>query len=67
MTNKEVILEMYKSMLKGTKFVEIETYLKNHTTLQGYPRKVVRDNLSSIQKRLEIVDLLLKESLDFCQ
>ena len=64
MSNKQAILEMYECMSKGMHFVEIETYLKNHTTLTGYQLKLVRDNMASIQRRFNDIVLILGETLD---
>ena len=66
MQNKEVILDIYKSMANGTKFVEIETYLRNHTTLDEHALKVIRDNLSHIQRSFEDIQYILLECLNFC-
>lgn len=64
MSNRKVILEMYECMSKGMHFLEIETYLKNHTTLTGYQLKLVRDNMASIQRRFDDIVLILGETLD---
>lgn len=64
MSNKQAILEMYECMSKGMHFVEIETYLKNHTTLTGWKLKMVRDNMASIQRRFNDIVLILAETLD---
>ena len=64
MSNKQVILEMYECVSKGMHFVEIETYLKNHTTLTGYQLKLVRDNMASIQRHFQDIVLILEETLD---
>lgn len=66
MDNKQEVLSMIRLMEKGCKFVEIPTYLKNHTTLDEYQRKVVAQNLSAIQRRLEDVHTITSEILDFC-
>lgn len=52
-------------MMSGAKFVEISTYLKNHTTLDDHQRIVVTEDLYAIQRLKEQVNLVVDEIFDF--
>ena len=63
MSNREVILDIVKQMMTGAKFVEISTYLKNHTTLNRLQCTMVAQNLYAIQRLKGDIDKLTAEAI----
>ena len=51
--NKKEIETIVRLMFRGTEFVELSTYLHNHTSLEGNSFEAVQEILSSIQKHLK--------------
>lgn len=66
MSNKDEVISIIRSMMEGTRFVEISTYLRNHTTLQGHAFDVVRDNLAAMQRMRDAIEGIAIETLEFC-
>ena len=50
MSNREVIQDIIRNMMSGATFVEISTYLQNHTTLNRLQCTIVAQDLYAIQR-----------------
>lgn len=67
MSNKEVIQDIIRNMMSGAKFVEISTYLQNHTTLNRLQCTMVAQDLYDIQRLKEQVSKIADKIFDFIQ
>lgn len=64
MKNWNEVVSIVNDMCQGTQYVELSTYLKNHTTFNEQERSEAVASLTKIQKKAKEISILVEELYD---